>query len=73
MVDDRGMPSAVRCFNLGPVEQDRRLRMGVIWFAISLACAVLLAKKHVGSGLELIVVLPFFLSAYGLFQALYKT
>ena len=47
--------------------------MGVIWFAISLACAVLLAKKHAGSALELMVVLPFFLSAYGLFQALYKT
>jgi len=67
------MSGAVRCTNLGPAEQDGRLRIGVGWFTVSLALAVGLTKLGVAAPLRLVLVLPFFLAIYFVFQALYKT
>jgi hypothetical protein len=62
-----------RSTNLGPADQDWRLRLGVGWFGISLVLAVALAKLGVAAPWRLLLALPFFVAVFLVTQALGKT
>lgn len=59
--------------NLGCDNQNKRLRLGVFQFAISLVLAVVLLKLEVNPMYRLVLFLPFFGATNGIYQALYKT
>ena len=59
--------------NIGPLEQQRRFRFGVVMFVISLAVAALLIFTGVDRGWRLGLFVPFYLAAVGFFQAHEKT
>jgi hypothetical protein len=59
--------------NLGCESQSKRLRGGVIQFAISLVLAVVLLKLEVDPLYRLVLFLPFLMATNGVYQALYKT
>jgi len=59
--------------NLGCESQSKRLRMGVIQFAVSLVLAVILMKLEVNPLYRLVLFFPFFGATNGVYQALYKT
>jgi hypothetical protein len=67
------MAASARCTNLGPADQDWRLRLGVGWFGVSLVLAVGVAKLGVAAPFRLVLALPFFVAAFLLTQALCKT
>ena len=61
------------CSNIGPEGQDRRLRMGVVCFAGTLALAVWLAKTQAATELRWLLAAPFFVAVVGISQALCRT
>lgn len=61
------------CSNIGPEGQDRRLRMGVVCFAATLALAVGLARTGAAAELRWLLVAPFFVAFVGVGQALCRT
>ena len=59
--------------NLGDVPQDRRLRMGAVAFALGLVLAVAMLKLGASPSLRLLLTIPFFFGAFGLYQGLFRT
>jgi hypothetical protein len=59
--------------NLGDIPQDRRLRWGAIAFALGLVLAVVLLEVHAPATFRLLLALPFFVGATGLYQGLFRT
>jgi hypothetical protein len=61
------------CPNIGPQGQDRRLRGGVVFFALTLVLAVILTKTGAAAELRWLLALPFFVAVMGISQALCRT
>lgn len=59
--------------NLGDVPQDRRLRMGAASVALGLVLAVAMLKLGASPALRLLLTVPFFFGAFGLYQGLFRT
>jgi len=64
--------TAKRSCNITEDEQNKRLRMGVIFFSVTLMVAVVLLKLDVSPGWRALLFLPFFGASNGLFMGLYK-
>lgn len=67
------MPPPRPCANLGPQTQDRRLRIGIGLFAVTLALAVLLVRLDGHPALRWGLALPFFIATLHVAEAMYKT
>jgi hypothetical protein len=65
--------SNLRQCNLGDVPQDSRLRMGAISFALGLVLAVVLLKLDAPTPFRLLLAVPFFAGANGLYMGLFRT
>ncbi len=65
--------SNLRQCNLGDVPQDQRLRMGAIAFALGLVFAVAMLKLGAPMPIRLLLAVPFFAGAHGLYQGLFRT
>ncbi len=65
--------SAKKTGNLGDEAQGRRLRAGVVGFALTLAAAVVAAHFGVAPWWRGIFVVPFFAASNALYAALYNT
>lgn len=65
--------SIPRGSNLGDGPQDSRLRVGAIAFAFGLVLAVILLELHAPHTLRLLLAVPFFAGATGLYQGLFRT
>src|SRR5689334_3751548 len=61
------------CANLAPQSQDRRLRLGIGAFAITLVLAVVLVRTHAHPALRWGLALPFFWAVLHVSEAMYKT
>lgn len=59
--------------NLGPREQRKRLTFGIPALGASVLVAVMLVLAHVGPEWKILLSVPFFLGALGVFQARDKT
>ena len=59
--------------NLGDGPQDLRLRMGAISFALGLVLAVVMLKLGASPAQRLILAVPFFAGANGLYMGLSRT
>ena len=59
--------------NLGDGPQDRRLRWGAITFALALVLAVVMLKLGASPTVRLLLAVPFFAGATGLYQGLFRT
>ncbi len=59
--------------NLGDGPQDLRLRWGAIAFALGLVLAVVLLEIGAPPTLRLLLAIPFFVGATGLYQGLFRT
>lgn len=59
--------------NIGPAEQRKRLRFGVVAFAAGLAIGALLILTGLSPWLRLVLFLPFSIGAIGFFQSRDKT
>jgi hypothetical protein len=59
--------------NLGDGPQDQRLRMGAIAFALGLVLAVVLLELGASPPLRLVLAVPFFVGANGLYMGLFRT
>jgi hypothetical protein len=64
--------TAKRTCNITEDEQNRRLRMGVVFFTVTLVAAVVLLKLDVAAGWRALLFVPFFVAANGLFMGLFK-
>ncbi|MCA9625817.1 MAG: hypothetical protein KC731_42635 [Myxococcales bacterium] len=59
--------------NLSPHAASKRLRSGVIMLAIGLALGVVLVKSDLPIAYRALLFLPFFMTANGFYQGLYRT
>lgn len=59
--------------NLGPAQQRRMLRFGVLCFSVSLAAAIAFAKAGVAPQLRWLLAVPFFLAIVGVSESLVQT
>jgi hypothetical protein len=59
--------------NLGDAPQDSRLRMGAVAFALGLVLAVVMLKLGAPAPLRLVLAVPFFVGANGLYMGLFRT
>jgi len=59
--------------NVTEDSQARRMRHGVVAFAIALFIGVLMVKSGVGPLYRASLLLPFWIAGNGFFSALYKT
>jgi hypothetical protein len=59
--------------NLGDAPQDRRLRVGAVAFALGLVLAVAMLELGAPPTLRLLLAIPFFVGATGLYQGLFRT
>lgn len=59
--------------NLSDEPQMERARFGLVALAVGLVLAVVLLKLGVPTAARLATFPPFFVAAFGLFQALHKT
>lgn len=59
--------------NLSDENQTQRLRGGVLSLGLSLTIAVAMLKLGASAPIRLVLFVPFFFSAIGLFQGLYRT
>jgi hypothetical protein len=59
--------------NLGDGPQDLRLRMGAISFALGLVLAVVMLKLGASPAQRLVLAVPFFVGANGLYMGLSRT
>jgi hypothetical protein len=59
--------------NLESRAQETQLRIGLVALAVSLAVGSVLARGGVAPGYRLVAFLPFFMAAYGVLAALYRT
>ena len=67
------MEAAIRpTTNLPEAEQNRRLRMGVTAFTITLVLAVVLLKLGIPPLFRTLLFLPFLVAANGVYMGLYK-
>ena len=64
---------AKRVANIGPEGQKTRLRGGLIALAVGLAGAAVLVWSGINPWWRLVLFLPFWQGALGVFQALNKT
>ena len=64
--------TAKRSCNITQEEQNKRLRMGVVFFSVTLILAVVLLKLDVAPGWRALLFIPFFGASNGLFMGLYK-
>ena len=67
------MQETVGAFNIGPREQARRRGTGANMFVIAMAAAIFLAGTGTSRWLRMLVIIPFWLSMLGFFQARAKT
>ncbi|MEO5731761.1 MAG: hypothetical protein ABI134_28280 [Byssovorax sp.] len=63
----------LRQVNLGDWPQDLRLRIGAIAFSLGLVFAVVLLKLGAPTPSRLLLAVPFFLGANGLYAGLFRT
>ncbi|MCK6502157.1 hypothetical protein L6R53_01910 [Myxococcota bacterium] len=67
-------PSAEVCLaNIGPREQRKRMTYGVVALAVGVAIGLALWGSGVHRGWRLVLALPFWMGALGVFQAREKT
>jgi hypothetical protein len=59
--------------NLDSSAQDMQMRAGLIALALALLSAVALDHRGATPGLRVLAFLPFFVAAYGVLSALYRT
>jgi hypothetical protein len=57
--------------NIGAGPRDARLRRGVLAFVLALAVAVPLVRSGLHPALRVVLVVPFFMAANGLYMGLY--
>ena len=69
----RTMAGEVCIPNIGPRERDKRLKFGVVLFALSLLAAFALIALDVTRPVRIALFVPFWLGAVGIFQAREKT
>jgi hypothetical protein len=67
------MEEAVACVNIGPREQQKRMRFGVAGLAAGVALAAALALLGGNRWLRLLTFVPFCVGAAGVLQARAKT
>jgi hypothetical protein len=67
------MQPPARCANLTPQTQDRRLRLGIVFFTITVVAAVVLVKLHAHPALRWALAVPFFCATLHIAEAMYKT
>ena len=61
-----------RACNITDEEQNKRLRMGVVFFTVTLIVAVILLKLGVAPGWRALLFLPFLGASNGLFMGLFR-
>lgn len=66
-------PEATRDGNLGQIQQDQRLRLGVVAVALGILLAVLLIKLGAPPAMRLALFVPFFFGSAGVYMGLYGT
>ena len=66
-------PAAACIANIGPREQQKRLRGGALAFLVGLLLAGLLAVTGISRSARLVLAIPFWGAALGYFQARGKT
>lgn len=59
--------------NLTAVAASRRHQKGILALALALGLAVAMAHLEASAGWRLLLFIPFFLTAFGFFQGLYRT
>lgn len=59
--------------NLNDYEQNRRLRIGVAAYALTLAVGVVLVKLGVAPAWRLLLLVPFGAASNGIFMGMYRT
>jgi hypothetical protein len=67
------MPETASAINIGPREQARRRATGAIMFVIGVAAAIVLVGTGSSRWLRMLLIIPFWLSMLGFFQARAKT
>jgi hypothetical protein len=66
-------PNTEHTANIGLRARRQRLLVGVLFFVVSAAICAGLVASHVHQAWRLSLVLPFYVAALGLFQALGRT
>jgi hypothetical protein len=67
------MPETVCAINIGPRERARRRATGAIMFVVGVTAAIILLSTDTSRWWRMALIIPFWLSMLGFFQARAKT